>query len=433
MQPNTISSSQSAVEGSSLNKNDNNNTLSRQQQQQHEGLNTSSDSSSSFSSPFLLSDDQIRKLGIEDHRLEWYRRRHYQNCFALDTWYNQLDKYTFRTMSTELKFEEAKALISLIKLNQSICSSRSEWNRTTREHPQVTNSDHRLTDSEMELLKRIEERIDQCMKQHQDVFRNGAFVKLNTRSPKDVPWREHDNSIYQQLVQIEMNQLNEKTPNNVYVAFLKAMNKSMRVRNGKEALELLGRSQRIYEDLQKNTEFGEELYDSKIIIREWIDEVIENPQYEFRCFVHENHLNAISQYFSDVKFQELCDRKLEIQQQINEFFQHTVLTSTTHSSFVIDFFVSPTRGVMVIELNPFHIGAGACLFSWKQDRQIMMFGPQEFRIKEQNADESIYKSFLTVPWEKYLVLHHNVQSPNYSKEELLKRKQVKEESKCVLA
>ncbi|KAG2378917.1 hypothetical protein C9374_008065 [Naegleria lovaniensis] len=391
-------------------------------QEQQEGVNNNLSSSTPFSSPFLLSNDEIRKLRIEDHRLEWYRRRHYQNCFALDTWYQQLEKYTFRTVSVELKFEEAKALISLIKLNQS------------SNERVASDFKHRLTDSELKLLKNIEERIDDCMKQHEEMFKNGAFVKLNTRSPKDVPWREHENPIYQQLVQIEMDQLQENTPNHVYIAFLKAMNKSMRVRNGKEALELLSRSQRIYEDLQKNTEFGEELYDSKIIIREWIDEVIENPQYEFRCFVHENRLNAISQYFCDVKFQELCDRKLEIQHQINDFFQNTVLTSITHASFVIDFFVSPTRGVMVIELNPFHIGAGACLFSWKQDRQIMMFGPQEFRIKEQNADESIYKSFLTVPWEKHLVLHHHVQSPNYSREELLlKNKEAPEEGKCVLA
>jgi hypothetical protein len=101
------------------------------------------------------------------------------------------------------------------------------------------------------------------------------------------------------------------TPNQVNIAFLKAMNKAMKVHTGKEALSLLNASPRIYEDLSKNLRFGKMAYKSKIIIREWIDEVVEYPQGEYRCFVHKKSLNAVSQYFSDSVFHELLKKEVQ--------------------------------------------------------------------------------------------------------------------------
>lgn len=234
-----------------------------------------------------------------------------------------------------------------------------------------------------------------------------------------------------------MDKIDSKDPNSVYIAFLKGMNKCMKISTGKEALELLTRSQRVYEDLEKNIEFGEKLYESKIILRQWVDEVMDYPQFEFRSFVHDKKLNALSQYFSDVRFDDLVEQRTEMLEKINLFFGNVVLKHIPHESFVIDFFVSPTKGVMIIELNPFHIGAGACLFSWKTDREVMMNGPQEFRIQEKQADDTMYKSFLTVQWEKYLVLHHNVPSPNYTKDQLEHKKHTdnstNKEGNCIVA
>ncbi|KAL9645395.1 hypothetical protein ABK040_002594 [Willaertia magna] len=358
----------------------------------------------SFSSPFLLSDEQIKQLGVKDHQIELYRRKHYQNCFSIETWINGNEDYTFYTKSLSLYFEEANAIVAAYKVNSKLYKITS------------------LTEEQTTLLSGIEKRISECLNDQR--FGNGAFLKLNTRSPKDVPWREYENDKFKRLVDIEMNKLTEKTPNNIYIAFLKAMNKSMKISTGKDAMYLLTNSQRVYEDLTKNVDFGKELYESKMILREWIDEVAENPQYEFRSFVHEKSLNAVSQYFCDNTFDELLNlenRKL-IEKKIIDFFNNTVTSSITHPSFVIDFFVSPTRGVLIIELNPFHIGAGPCLFSWKgNEREILMNGPIEFRYQLEPATEKTFAQFLTVQWEKYLVLHHDIHSPNFSKEQLLEK------------
>lgn len=101
------------------------------------------------------------------------------------------------------------------------------------------------------------------------------------------------------------------TPNQVSIAFLKAMNKAMKVHSGKEALALFNSSQRIFDDLGKNLRFGKKAYKSKLIIREWIDEVVEYPQGEYRCFVHKKSLNAVTQYFSDTVFDELLKKETQ--------------------------------------------------------------------------------------------------------------------------
>lgn len=296
---------------------------------------------SSYSSPFLLSDDQIRELGVADHQIEQYRRKHYQNCFGIESWCTaELEPFTFKTRSVDLSYQEALALISLFKVNAKT------YEKTTS-----------LTSEEVVLLENVEKRIDECLAAHTE-FNDGAFVKLNTRSPKDVPWKCHNDESYQNQLNKEVERVSDRTPNNICVAFLKAMNKSMKINSGKSAMELLGRSQRIYEDLQKNTGFGEKLYESKIILREWNEEMIELPQFEFRCFVHEKKLNAISQYFCDFKFDDLIAQKEEILKKINEFFNGFCIERIPHPSFVVDFFVSPTKGVTIIEINPFHNGAG---------------------------------------------------------------------------
>jgi hypothetical protein len=78
---------------------------------------------------------------------------------------------------------------------------------------------------------------------------------------------------------------------------------------------------------------------------------------------------------------------------------------------VIDFYVRVDNRVMIIELvrvsifvycmppcamlisvfqNPFHNGAGGCLFNWRDNRDQFMHGPFEFRITETVQDPLRY-------------------------------------------
>ena len=67
---------------------------------------------------------------------------------------------------------------------------------------------------------------------------------------------------------------------------------------------------------------------------------------------------------------------------------------------MIDFYVKSDNQVMVIELNPFHIGAGAALFSWRENRDLFLNGPFEFRILE-HVREDTYE-IIPLKWQKWI-------------------------------
>ncbi len=124
---------------------------------------------------------------------------------------------------------------------------------------------------------------------------------------------------------------------------------------------------------------------ASVCIREFMDVVPANTDCEFRSFVYENQLNAVTQYDSQCYSPRLVQHADRIAQLIQDFFATHVRDqlARTHESYVIDFLVIFEKDVptvvKVIEINPFHNGAGACLFSWSSDRRLFMNGPFEFR------------------------------------------------------
>jgi hypothetical protein len=90
---------------------------------------------------------------------------------------------------------------------------------------------------------------------------------------------------------------------------------------------------------------------------------------------------------------------------LQTFFDvHLRETFRSHGSYVVDFWCDfSSMEVLVIELNPFHIGAGAALFSWRQDRALFLNGPQhgfELRICEKIEDKPY--EILPQRWTEYI-------------------------------
>jgi len=186
-------------------------------------------------------------------------------------------------------------------------------------------------------------------------------------------------------------------------AFIRATIKMTRVSSGLEALDLLRRSTRIREDLDKILRFGEEHFSARVTVREWLDEVAERPEYEFRGFVHNKELNAVTQYFYMTYSHQVHQRRDEIAAKIKRFHD-SIRDKIPHSSYVIDFYVTRDNRVLIVELNPFvslcpnknnhltsrqHIGAGAGLFTWREHRELFMNGPYTFRIVEEVPADTV--------------------------------------------
>ena len=118
-------------------------------------------------------------------------------------------------------------------------------------------------------------------------------------------------------------------------------------------------------------------WSTNIIIRQWHSSL--DSSMEFRCFVHESSLTAISQYNHYCKFYEL-QNELTVQKikiSIIEYWQQRIKPlldpfKEKYSSYIIDLGLiengsSNELECVVIELNPFAPSTGASLFDWKTD------------------------------------------------------------------
>lgn len=70
---------------------------------------------------------------------------------------------------------------------------------------------------------------------------------------------------------------------------------------------------------------------------------------------------------------------------------------------------------MIIELNPFHVGAGPCLFSWRLDRERFLNGPYEFRIVENAQNDSF--DVIPLKWQKWIKKRYYPELEEENKEE----------------
>jgi len=355
-----------------------------------------------FESDHWLSKQEILGKGIREEDVEAFRIRYYKKQFGVESWYEQLREYTFETQFVELTFEEAVALRDHI-----VDKRKSE--RAKIDCPPAN------------IVSVLSKKIDAAMvaATPTGVSGNGFFIKLDTRSPKDCPLYGYDDPGWQQFMAtefkncppdgMEIAQLAATNPaaaadmldNQMAVSFTIAQNKALKVNSGDEALKLLLGSFRIHEDLVGVTSYGPEHFSSGLAIRSWDPWVCEHPEAEFRGFVYEGKLNALTQYFTNCYFPSLPAKKASITSRICSFFEEKVLPriKATHRSFVIDFLVKADT-IMVVELNPFYKGAGAGCFSWKEHRELFMNGPIELRVVE--GIPSNCRDMISPPWLRFI-------------------------------
>jgi len=222
-----------------------------------------------------------------------------------------------------------------------------------------------LDEQETNLLDDLKKKIDVHLKEISPG--KGAFFRCSTRSPKD------SHVSIARCKEILVKELNpNSTPNDKLKALLKASLGGMKVHTAQEALDLLCSSERIYEDLGSELDKKIENFHQLIIIREWVDIPI---QHEYRGFVHNKSLNAISQYYHTIFFDDLKAVWDDNIQTIQNFFNSTISSIIPLTSYIIDFAVLPSGEILVIELNPFSIATDSNLFSWIEDKKILEEGP----------------------------------------------------------
>jgi hypothetical protein len=300
------------------------------------------------STPLLFIDSEHR---LRAENLSW----------DMDVWYPSVQAVTFPTRFLPLTMNEARAILSFHDVS---------W-RHAKEA---------LLPEEIATLKGLEGSIDSMVREFPNKC---AFMRLCGRSPKD--GEPLDRTTVLQKYQSELDSLTAAglslTGNTKMVAISRTS--TLRVRSGRDAMSLLLTSERVYSDMLDWVRYGEP---EQICLRQWNDDL--TLEYEFRVFVYDNKITAISQYDHYTYFPSLPALKERIQAGLQAAWAeaHALIGS---ASYVVDIGYFPTKDTFtVIEFSPFLPCTGASLFNWTRDIDVMEGRlPMEFRIK---AEEDVH-------------------------------------------
>eukprot|EP01130_Rhizamoeba_saxonica_P009702 TRINITY_DN3957_c0_g1_i3.p1 TRINITY_DN3957_c0_g1~~TRINITY_DN3957_c0_g1_i3.p1 ORF type:complete len:286 (-),score=52.58 TRINITY_DN3957_c0_g1_i3:79-936(-) len=221
-----------------------------------------------------------------------------------------------------------------------------------------------------------------------------TFIKLSTRSPKDSamgsPFMRQLLIKQMEDLPTSIDQLNYE--NNIMQRFIRCIPTSMTYENGHEALNIMCRSERVDTDLKRWIKYPDS-FPMNIVLREFDNEL--TPEMEFRGFVHNNTLTAVSQYYTLAYYPQLKENQDELINCITSYYEE-IVDKIPIDNYIIDFVVNPS-GVKVIELNPWATTTGAALFEWSKDRSILIGDSNfEFRLVEEpeaNVLGSIYPEY----------------------------------------
>ena len=346
-----------------------------------------------------MSDDEYRA-----HKL---KRREQTRDYDIERWYETIRPLTFPTAFVEIRPEEATAMIA--SYGERYLSRRKP------------------TSDEAACVVRVSEKV-QTMMDRTGSSQDGFFVRLSTRSPKDaaMPTRdEYEREAARRADEDEPEDM-DAACNCQMRAFFEVGMQALRVRDAAAAMELLLSSERVHTDLQ-DALVADALGEIKVAIRAWEPRL--RQEFEFRAFVREGTLTAISQYNPYCCYPEQVAARDELCATIEEYWRmpaessnpgparpapksaaepHTSSTpravaahkfgpragtgtavapllAPCYASYVVDVAILAGGECRVIELNPYEPQTGGGLFNWKDpdDLALLERGPLTLRLATQ--------------------------------------------------
>ena len=152
---------------------------------------------------------------------------------------------------------------------------------------------------------------------------------------------------------------------------------------------------------------GQHQWTENLVVREWHD--IDMSQ-EWRCFVKNRKLTAISQYNYLPHFPELLEHRDYLHARISSFVNDVVMPmlpagpefddAVVDVAITGDAFTNPT--MWVIELNPFLSSTDGALFSWSHDLALLTGAdgagrPAVLRLQEHRSSDGL-RVQMNVEW-----------------------------------
>jgi hypothetical protein len=252
-----------------------------------------------------MTDAEIHLSFDSEHRL-----RAENLSWDIDVWYPLVEDHTFRTIFIPLTVEEAHAIKAFHDVS---------WRHLRP----------RLTLTEVSVLRRLEAEIDKQIKCH--FGPSGSFIRLCGRSPKDGEPLNRE-SVIQRYESKLQELLKNGTELTAHVKMLAIARTSwLQVNTGAEVMSLLLTSERVYADMIDWIRFGEP---EQICLRDWDAGL--TMDMEFRVFVCDHRITAISQYDHYAYYPHLLDQKETIQNGIERLFDTVHLCMKGLGNYIMD-------------------------------------------------------------------------------------------------
>ena len=304
--------------------------------------------------------------------------RHEGVPFEIEQWYPIIKDFTFKTYFIPLEVEDAIAMSNFYE--EKYLPNNKNVNK--------------MTYGDINCLKNLENKIQNLFDSNPNLKLKGVFVRLSGRSPKDgEPYNMQKiiSNYNNNLIKFEkIYNLKKDSPQLKILSYLRS--KNLKAENAKEALNLLLSSERIHLDLKDwIKEGGKEM----LALREFGQDL--NDDLEFRAFIYNNKLTAITQYDHYIKFDHIIQNKDKYEKLINEYWLKNIkdLIKTPHYS--IDFAIMNDNQVIAIEMSPFMKSTGPCCLRWEIDAEEMMNGTGKLKVNEnvyEDVDEFLIPDFI---------------------------------------
>src|SRR3990167_2409476 len=320
---------------------------------------------------------------MEEELKEEGHSRHEKNHFDnASQWYPKVSEYTFATKFISLSKIQCE-VISKTRQNGRMIGSMYNFTEDKEERKKILQMDpvQMLQEDERIVLKELEEAIDH----HLQDYKNGAFVRLDTRSPKDAVL---NSKLVKEIIteKIKQNPIKDKfsmeCATSDSIIYWDSVSEACRVTSGAQAVELLTSSNRVSEDITLGLlSHGEGI---KIVIREW--ENIQ-PHLEFRVFIRNREITGITQYHKGLYIKKVVDNLELVEELITEAFNKikNIDISPDHcytADFVLITDGNTFTSARLIEINDPPPTAGTSLFDWddENDRNLILNGPKSIRV-----------------------------------------------------
>ena len=297
-----------------------------------------------------------------------HKYRHQNMSVDMDVWYPFLKSITFKTYFIPLKYREAEAIINF-------------------NYYKNKNMKDKFTKEDTKILRNLQKKVDHYFETYDDL-KNGAMFRLSGRSGKDMDYYDNKKifALYQENLEKVSKKLGkDKTDiNTKYVAITTLMNR-FKVCNGKDVLNVLLTSERLFLDLKDWLNHGGR---EQMILRKWDDSLCSDK--EFRAFIQNNELKAVCQDERFALFQDLVDNKDLYEKLINDYFKKALQPLMKIPNYIADFCILKNNEVKLIEFSPFLRCTSACLFRWDTNYDEMLHGDGKLTVREKECENLEY-------------------------------------------